>query len=106
LQVGFEVAGRLRFESTDEVAPTLDPLDWAEMRDLVVLLAAAVDISAPPSVLFGWWRGRPKPRPELRPCGTIAAANRHKYRGEEMCEECRDAIREWDRARKRLARAA
>jgi hypothetical protein len=34
---------------------------------------------------------------ELLPCGTYAAFNRHKSRGETPCDACREAKREYDR---------
>lgn len=30
---------------------------------------------------------------ELKPCGTPAAARRHRRNGEELCDECRQAVR-------------
>lgn len=103
IRIGLDVADRIRDEDPTAVARTLDSLDRTELRDLVILLGAAVDISAPVSMLFGWWHGRPR---RLRPCGTPAAAKRHRARGEELCDECREAQRTWDRGRKRLARAS
>ena len=38
---------------------------------------------------------------ELKPCGTPAAYQRHLWRGEEPCRECREAARRADRGRKR-----
>lgn len=37
----------------------------------------------------------------LRPCGTAAAANRHRYHGEPLCSACK----RWDRERKASKRA-
>lgn len=42
---------------------------------------------------------------QLRPCGTVAAAKRHRYRGEAPCPPCSAAERERDRDRKRAQRA-
>lgn len=45
---------------------------------------------------------------ELRPCGTYAAADRHKRRGEELDPACKLALRNYyteQRARKRAKRA-
>jgi hypothetical protein len=36
---------------------------------------------------------------DLQPCGTPAAAQRHRYRGEEMCEPCAAAQRAYDESR-------
>ena len=33
-------------------------------------------------------RGQPTPRPKPLPCGTMAAARRHRERGEKPCLEC------------------
>ena len=35
---------------------------------------------------------------ELQPCGTPAAYGRHKRRGEKACDECLDAMAEYNRA--------
>lgn len=41
-----------------------------------------------------------------QPCGTLAAASRHRYHGEPMCEPCREAYRAYDRERKQVRRTA
>ena len=38
-----------------------------------------------------WKRDNPAEPRELEPCGTAAAFQRHKYRGEEPCQPCREA---------------
>jgi len=38
------------------------------------------------------------------PCGTVAAAKRHYYRGEPLCRPCRTAQRTYDRERKSARR--
>jgi hypothetical protein len=43
------------------------------------------------------------PHPITKPCGTYAAAARHKRRGEPLCEPCIEARREWWRERARIA---
>lgn len=43
---------------------------------------------------------------QLKPCGTRAAAQRHRYRGEPLCDSCVAAVRRHDRERKRERRAA
>jgi hypothetical protein len=103
VNIGLDVAVRIRDENPDDVARTLDGLDATELRDMVVLLGAAIDVGVSHSVLYGWWTGRTR---ELRPCGTHAAAQRHRTRGEPLCGECRDAEREYDRVRKRYVRSA
>lgn len=37
---------------------------------------------------------------KLAPCGTIGGYGRHRARGEEICEPCREACREYHRARR------
>lgn len=37
---------------------------------------------------------------ELAPCGTHAAYKRHRRRGEEPCQECREAARDYTRKRR------
>ena len=32
------------------------------------------------------------PRPATQPCGTVAAAVRHRRHGEPLCDECRAAL--------------
>jgi len=36
-------------------------------------------------------------RPVTRPCGTVAAFNRHKYNGETPCAACHNAYRDHQR---------
>ncbi len=43
---------------------------------------------------------------QFRPHGTMAAARRHYYHHESLCEPCRDAERQRDRLRKHAQRAA
>lgn len=38
---------------------------------------------------------------DLKPCGTPAAARRHRRNGEELCDECQAAVRDEKNARKR-----
>ena len=54
---------------------------------------------------------KPEPKPKqrrrtIRPHGTHAAAQRHRYHGEKLCEECRAGERVWERNRKRAAKLA
>ena len=42
---------------------------------------------------------------ELRPCGTHAAARRHRRRGEPLCQACREAVDDYTRARREARRA-
>lgn len=43
---------------------------------------------------------------DLKPCGTNAAYQRHRSRGEEPCEPCREAYREYSRVIQRPMRRA
>jgi hypothetical protein len=103
LAVGLDVAVQIRDDDPEAVARLLQALDRTEMRDLVMVLAAAVDINVSRRILFGWWNGQPR---ELRPCGTPGGAGRHRYRNEPLCDPCREAQREYDRVRARERRAA
>jgi hypothetical protein len=106
-----------------------DPADWWA---LCFVLAAAVPDDRPWAALTAWARHRDAPpaakadevdegevlRPartsqparrktpdELQPCGTEAAAARHRYYGEELCEACRLHERIRNRIRKANQRA-
>ena len=41
---------------------------------------------------------------DLKPCGTVTAYVRHKRHGEQPCQECRDAKRDYSRAKARERR--
>lgn len=43
---------------------------------------------------------------ELKPCGTPAAARRHRRKGEPLCEVCEQAVRDEKNARKQAERVA
>jgi hypothetical protein len=52
-------------------------------------------------------RGQPAPRPRPKPCGTMAAAHRHREAGEKPCLDCYAAEAKYHadlRERQRLAR--
>lgn len=102
-RIGMEVAVRLRDEDPRDVRRLVDALPVDEVRDLAILMAAHVPIDLPRSVLIGWWE---HPQRRLRPCGTVAAAKRHRARGEEMCGPCREVYREHERIRKRARRGS
>ncbi|GEM_PF-4664478 len=118
--VAVELAVRVRDEPAATNGAWLarklpDPADrWA----LCFVLAAAVPIDKPWRQLTAWTTappapvtpiakprpGRPKGRAErqpVKPCGTRAAAHRHRYHGERICDPCLEAEREHDRNRKR-----
>lgn len=76
--------------------------DWFA---LAFVLACAVPDDRTWRSLTQWAlpeRLRRIPREGLKPCGTIAAARRHRYHSEDLDEACREAERERDRARAAL----
>jgi hypothetical protein len=84
-------------------------LDRADTAALCLVLAAMVDDDRSVKQLLRdvggllRWLHRPRilrERP-LRPCGTHAAWERHKRRGEEPCLPCAEAERAYQRARSR-----
>lgn len=111
--VALDLVGRVRQENRDTITDLLDSLTPEQTRALPVVLAAMVDDAHTPGELLAWvtWdeHGRaldppPPPAPrQLRPCGTHSAFTRHKDRGEDPCQACRDAERTWQmlRARRR-----
>jgi hypothetical protein len=126
--IAAELAVRVRDETPDAngawlAAELPDPADWFR---LAFILAAAIpdDRSWTALTAWSWATARPQQEPEpglepepvagqvrptrsdLRPCGTMAAASRHRYYREPMCEACRDAYRAYDRERKQVGRSA
>lgn len=81
----------------------------ADLPAVVVLLAAMVDEDRPTSHLLAWTdrladaRLRPGPLPQS-PCGSHAAFNRHRSRGEQPCASCWEAERTYQRIRARQRR--
>lgn len=108
LAVGLDVACRIRDEHPTTAARAFAHLTVAEVRDLVLLLAAAVPVDRPISELLGWFAPdvQVPSRRVLQPHGTPAAHKRHTERSEEPCVACVLAYREWDRNRKTAAREA
>ena len=51
-------------------------------------------------------RGQPKPRPVPQPCGTMAAAHRHREAGEKPCLECYGAEAKYHQQLRATKRAA
>lgn len=106
--VAAELAVRVRDEQPDDNAEWLtrrlpEPGDWFR---LAFVLAAAVPDDRSWRALTSWTVLGPSPEPvRLQPCGTAAAARRHRYHGEELCDPCREAENERDRDRKRTQRA-
>lgn len=85
-----------------------DLLRKADLPALAVALAAMVPEDKTRTELLGWLRPPTTTRParRLAPCGTHAAFNRHKERGERIDGPCLEAEREYQRLRKRKERAA
>lgn len=71
-----------------------------QQRDLLFVLAAAVPDDRPWLHLTGWTTAG---LAGLKPHGTHAAAQRHRYHREPLCDECRSAERIRDRDRKKAA---
>jgi hypothetical protein len=94
--IGLDIAVRIRDEDPAAVARTLDGLDRTELRDAILLLAAAVDVSVTPTVLFGWLGIG-----IAAGCGTQPAVSGHRRRGQPLDPACLA----FDARRKRLERA-
>ncbi len=97
-RIAVELITRVRDDTPDANGTWLaeqlpDPGDWFR---LAFVLAAAIPEDRSWKTLTRW--------AELAPCGTHAAAARHRYHGEDLCALCREAERERDRRRKRQAR--
>ena len=129
-QVAAGLACRVRDETPADNLAWLDQQipDPTDRRDLLFVLAAAIPDDRSWTALTAWaWATRPDPdqvdegevlrpaessrpgRPgqtaELQPCGTPAAAARHRYHGEELCTVCRLHEQIRDRVRKAESRA-
>ena len=103
-QIAAQLAGRVRDDDPEANARWLtaalpDPADWFR---LCFALAAAVPDDRTWSQLVAWTEDQPAPRAKvLHPHGTQAAAQRHRYYKERMCDACRA----WDNTRQREKRA-
>ena len=106
-----QLVARLRDDDPEAVNRWLcsqlsNPNDWFR---LCFVLAAAVPIDESWRSLTAWTELDPwvriDSRTRLAPCGTRAAAERHRYNKEPLCGACRDAVREYDRERKRKVAA-
>jgi hypothetical protein len=105
-RLAVELVVRLRDDNPDANARWLaaqlpDPGDWFR---LAFVLAAAVPTDRSWSHLTAWTRMRGGGRHQHRPCGTHAAAERHRLHKEPLCPLCREAERLRDRDRKRVSR--
>lgn len=73
-----------------------------DLPAVAVALAAMVDDTKTLRELLAWTDTLDtpcEPIPILRPCGTHAAYERHRKRGETVCAACRKAEREYQRSR-------
>lgn len=112
LRIGFDVATRVHEEHVNEVVREFRGLDYGELRDLALLMAACVDVTRPVSEVV-WWtavdRMPIKPFTKyngLRPCGTRAAYRRHITRGEAPDLACELAFRREEIERKKRHRSS
>jgi hypothetical protein len=99
-----ELVDAVRCADYHRVGRTIDLLDHPAA---LVALAAMVDDSKTLTELLAWHTEvEPKPYrpPPLAPCGTHAAHNRHKKRGEPPCGQCVMAERVYQRLRMRQRR--
>lgn len=105
-EVAAELAVRVRDDDPNAnlrwLLATL-PDDRARL-DLLFVLAAAVPDDRPWAHLTAWTVA-PRPAPSPQPCGTPAAAKRHRERGEDPCPPCETAERDDWRIRKQHQRA-
>jgi ribosomal protein S21 len=111
-QVAVQLVSRVRDDDPEANARWLhtqlpNPTDW---RNLAFVLAAAVPEDRTWRQLTAWTYSedtttRRFKRP-LKPCGTLAAARRHRARGEPVDDACVEAERTYDRERRRAERRA
>lgn len=101
-EIAAQLATRVREDDPSANARWLNAVTSDEDRwALLFVLAAAIPVDVPWSVLTGWATSRDRIALDRRPHGTMAAVRRHNYRHEPMCEACR--IVERDRTRERRA---
>ncbi|MEU7904131.1 hypothetical protein [Actinoplanes sp. NPDC049118] len=116
-RIAVHLAARVRDEDPEAngrwLATVLpSPDDWFR---LAFILAAAIPVDRSWNQLTGWallqpGAGSDEDRPRLkrsrhtdvRPCGTAAAARRHRYHGEALCDLCRVTEQARDRERRRI----
>lgn len=83
---------------------TIRDMSRADLENVAFILAALVPTTVG-VVSLSWWRFPPTPTPQQPPCGTHLGFRRHKRVGEQPCQRCEDAHREYDSGRKREYRA-
>lgn len=91
-----------------DVHDLLSELTRGDLYGVAVALAAMVDVDQTPRQLLAWNDpdSSDKPGRFMAPCGTHAAFNRHKSRGETPCPDCREGERVFQRHRRRRERQA
>jgi len=102
-----DLAVLVRDEGRDSIATWLAQHDRQALEAIVVTLAAMTPVDRPVSELLAWIDSptpAPKVRLRLAPCGTRAAAERHRDNGQALCDPCREAVRAYDRERARSRR--
>lgn len=108
--IALQLVGAVR-ESAPAVAAWMRQQTPADLQAVAVVLAALVPDDRTPRELLAWLeplpvRHRPTYGRPLRPCGTHAAHERHRARGEDIDPACREAERVYQQdrhARRRLA---
>jgi hypothetical protein len=126
-QTATQLAARIRDENPDDNATWLaqqlpDPGDWFRLS---FVLAAAIPDDRTWTQLTAW-TSRPLPpkpaepaepthpasrggrgqRRSVKPCGTLAAISRHRYRAEPLCAPCSATQRVYEREKSARRRAA
>jgi hypothetical protein len=103
--VAAELAVRVRDDDPEANSRWLAAVlpTYQERFDLLFVLAAAVPDDRSWTALTAWTVQNRVEEQGLQPHGTHAAAQRHRYHGEPLCDPCRDAERARDRERKRTA---
>lgn len=92
------LAAAVHDEGPRQVAAIVRPLTRQDLAEVAVCLAAMVPVDQTPTQLLAW-NDEPDPAialaagtvedaTGLEPCGTHAAFNRHKLRGEQPCDAC------------------
>ena len=104
-EVAAELVVRVRDEGPADNAAWLSTAlpNPADRDNLLYVLAAAVPDDRSWLALTAWTRATGPAPARLQPHGTHAAAQRHRYRGQPLCDECREAERARDRDRKKTA---
>ena len=107
------LVGAVHEEGPAEVAALLTPLDRQALYGLAVTLAAMVPADYTPGELLAWNDVHELRHPgnklacegrTIQPCGTHAAFNRHRAKGEQPCDECWVGERRYQREKKERQR--